>query len=62
LVGHGDGVDGGGDFYCAFAHVFFVDALLGVQIGVMGTVVESIPGQADSGQAGVVEGSAIAKQ
>src|SRR5262249_5050469 len=61
LVGHGDGVDGGSDFDGAFADVFFVDALVGIGIGVVreGTVVERILREADAGQAGVVERSAV---
>jgi len=61
LVGHGQGVDGGSDFDGAFSYVFFIDALVSVQIGVMreGAVVEGILRQADAGQAGVVKGSAV---
>src|SRR5215472_8406562 len=35
LVRHGDRVDGGGNFDRAFSHVFFIDSLVGVEVGVM---------------------------
>src|SRR5262249_1663461 len=61
LVGHGDGVNGGSDFDRAFADVFFVDALVGIEIGVVGVRagVEGILGQSDPGQGGRIERSAV---
>src|SRR5262249_5579155 len=61
LVGHSDGVDSGSDFDGAFADVFFIDAFVGIEIGVVGvgTVVESILREADAGQSRVIERSAV---
>ncbi len=57
FVRHGHRVNGRRDFYSAFTHVIFVNAFVGVVVGVMGegVVVESILIQADARQPGIIK-------